>query len=160
MPLESEMPAFEALESLTTSVSLASSRRSWRVRTNTAPLPAPAGIVSVPEVAAKSAPARAVRCSVAKRTVIVRPLGRDSATSRPATWPSRTPVLRIESLGAASSSAIVPLPCASEIEAALGSERLRVKVSLGSSSVSSRICTAAVREVDPAGIVTVPVAAA
>ena len=160
MPLASEMPALEALESLTTSVSLASSRRSWTVRTNTAPLPAPAGIVSVPEVAAKSAPARAVRCSVAKRTVIVRPLGRDSATSRPATWPSRTPVLRIESLGAASSSAIVPLPCASEIEAALGSERLRVKVSLGSSSVSSRICTAAVRDVDPAGIVTVPVAAA
>src|SRR2546423_2756423 len=102
----------------------------------------------------------AERRSVRYRTVTVRPLGADRRTTkaiglRPL-LPSRTRASSTVIRGAASSSRIVPTPRESAIVAPDALDRLRLKVSLLSSSVSPRTGTVTVRDVEPAGIVRGP----
>jgi hypothetical protein len=74
--------------------------------------------------------------------------------------PSGTVTSSIETLGAASSSLIVPTPSPSAMVALIGAVRLTVKVSSASESVSPTTSTVTVFEVSPVRNVSVPLAAA
>jgi hypothetical protein len=73
--------------------------------------------------------------------------------------PSTTATSSIESDGGGSSSRIVPNPLPSAIVALTAFERTTVYVSSASSRRSPLTCTVKVRDVSPAGIVSVPLVA-
>ena len=78
---------------------------------------------------------------VRTRTVTSCPLGLSSVTSNSAVPPSVTVLSLIDSLGASSSSRMVPVPVSSSSVAPLGLLSFTVKSSSGSSSASSVVCT-------------------
>jgi hypothetical protein len=82
---------------------------------------------------------------VVKATLTGWPLGADNVAVKTSSTvelsPSATPGSSIDNAGAASSSTIVPMPCPSTIVAFVAADRFTAKVSFGSSSVSSLICT-------------------
>ena len=98
--------------------------------------------------------------AVAKSTVTALPLADESVTLKTAfvvpVFPSVTVTSLIESVGAPSSSVIVPTPCASEIVALPGLVRLRKNVSLFSSIRSPLTSTVTCFVVWPAVKVSVP----
>ena len=74
--------------------------------------------------------------------------------------PSVTVASPIDTVGAVSSSVIVPTPCASPSVAFEGALRLRKKLSFGSSSRSPFTSTVTVCVVSPAAKLSVPAVAA
>ncbi len=104
----------------------------------------------------------AVPLAVAACTVTVWLLGPDSDTVKTAltlpVFPSVTETLLIDR-AEVSSSTIVPVPVALPRAALVGPDRVTVKVSLFSSTVSPSTVTETVLAVSPGAKVTVPVAA-
>ena len=139
-PWPSPMVAFVAFERFTKKVSLTSSSRSELTVTETCFVASPAANVSGPPAGSKSAGEPAVPAAVAQSTETARPETGARVTVKTALTVPESPSVTVTSLtdrtGGASSSRIVPRPMPSAIVALLGSDRVTVKVSSSSSSVS------------------------
>ena len=116
----------------------------------------PEAKVTVEEKALKSLPCVAVPSDAAALTVTERPEAELNDTTTVTLFSSVDVPSAIDKLGVESSSVIVRVPCASEIEAFVALERFTWTISSSSSIESDRTATAIVPVVAPAKIVTVP----